>query len=147
MLKHLQNLIEQLNSENQQTIIRPDLEKVTAALMIQLAKVDQSIADEELSIIRSYINNTFNIPASELDQLINDAIEHADQATSLYEFTSLIHERLSPAQKYKIVLNLWRIAYADGHLDKYEEHFIRRAAELIYVPHVEFMRAKHEASA
>ena len=146
MLRKLQTLIEQISAENQETIVRPNLEKVTAALMIQLAKVDQHIASEELGIIRKYIGATFSVNESELDLLMKEAIEHAEQATSLYEFTSLIHERLSPAQKYEIVLNLWRIAYADGQVDKYEEHFIRRAAELIYVPHVEFMRAKHEAS-
>ena len=27
-------------------------------------------------------------------------------------------------------------------LDKYEEHLIRRVAELIYVPHEEYIRAK-----
>jgi uncharacterized tellurite resistance protein B-like protein len=34
------------------------------------------------------------------------------------------------------------VAYADGDLDKYEEHLIRRVAELIYVPHEEYIRAK-----
>jgi len=150
MLKHLKNLIEQITPENLQTAnqaaTQPVLEKVTAALMIQLARVDQNIADAEMTIIRSYTEQAFNLNRQELDKLIDEAISHADEATSLYEFTSLIHEQLSPGQKYEIILNLWRIAYADGHLDKYEEHFIRRAAELIYVPHPEFMRAKHEAS-
>lgn len=150
MLKQLKNLIEQITTDNLQaansTANQPVLEKVTAALMIQLARVDHSIADTEMTIIRSYTEQAFNLGKQELDKLIDEAISHADEATSLYEFTSLIHEQLSPGQKYEIILNLWRIAYADGHLDKYEEHFIRRAAELIYVPHPEFIRAKHEAS-
>ena len=146
MLKHLQKLIEQISPESPPPMLRPALEKVTAALMIQLAGVDQHIATEELTVIRSYIDKTFQVPASELNSIVNDALAQAEQATSLYEFTSLIHERFTPAQKYEIVLNLWRIAFADGQLDKYEEHFIRKAAELLYVPHPEFMRAKHEAS-
>jgi len=145
MLKILQNLIDQLAQEDQTTVSQPMLEQVTAALMIQLAKVDQQIAIEELRIIRRFISTTFNIVEADLDELMKTAEVQADQSISLYEFTSLIHQRLSSEQKYEIVLNLWRIAYADGHLDKYEEHFIRRAAELIYVPHTEFMRAKHEA--
>ena len=27
---------------------------------------------------------------------------------------------------------MWQVAYADASLDKYEEHLIRRVAELIY---------------
>ncbi len=37
---------------------------------------------------------------------------------------------------------MWRVAYADGHLDKYEEHLIRQVAELTYVPHQDYIRAK-----
>ena len=151
MLRKLQVLIEQISSDLQgsasQDINQPVLEQVTAALMIQLARIDHRIENTELEVIREYIRKTFNVDGQELAGLLDDATAQADESTSLYEFTSLIHERLSSGQKYEIVLNLWRIAYADGHLDKYEEHFIRRAAELIYVPHAEFMRAKHEASA
>ena len=40
---------------------------------------------------------------------------------------------------------LWRVAYADGDLDKYEEHLVRRIADLIHVPHSVFIRMKHKA--
>jgi len=38
---------------------------------------------------------------------------------------------------------LWQIAYADACLDRYEEALVRKIAELIHVPHREFMQAKH----
>jgi uncharacterized tellurite resistance protein B-like protein len=37
---------------------------------------------------------------------------------------------------------MWEMAYADGDLDKYEDYIIRKIADLIYVPHTEFIRAK-----
>jgi uncharacterized tellurite resistance protein B-like protein len=37
---------------------------------------------------------------------------------------------------------MWEMAYADGDLDKYEDYIIRKVADLIYVPHTEFIRAK-----
>ncbi len=40
---------------------------------------------------------------------------------------------------------LWMVAYADGNLDKYEEHLIRRVAELTYVAHEDYIRAKLQA--
>jgi len=36
------------------------------------------------------------------------------------------------------------IAYADNHLDAHEEHMIRRIAKLLYVPHQDFIKAKHK---
>ena len=38
---------------------------------------------------------------------------------------------------------LWRVAYADGCLDPYEEALVRKIADLIYVPHRDFIRTKH----
>ncbi len=37
---------------------------------------------------------------------------------------------------------MWEMAYADGDLNKYEDHIIRKVADLIYVPHSEFIRTK-----
>ena len=54
-----------------------------------------------------------------------------------------LNEELSRKEKVDIVGMLWRVAYADGHLDKYEEHLVRKAADLLYVPHRHFIRAKH----
>jgi hypothetical protein len=40
---------------------------------------------------------------------------------------------------------MWRVAYADRRLDKYEEYQIRRLAELLHVPHQAYIRAKLRA--
>jgi uncharacterized tellurite resistance protein B-like protein len=37
---------------------------------------------------------------------------------------------------------MWELAFADGDLSKYEEYVIRKVADLIYVSHSEFIRAK-----
>ena len=37
---------------------------------------------------------------------------------------------------------MWRVAYADGRLDKYEEALIRQVAELTYVSHTDYIRTK-----
>jgi uncharacterized tellurite resistance protein B-like protein len=39
------------------------------------------------------------------------------------------------------------VALVDGELDKYEEHLVRKVADLIYVPHLSYIRAKHQAIA
>ena len=65
---------------------------------------------------------------------MNQAKSRADASTSLFEFTSVLNQGCTPEQKVQIVRELWKVAYADGQLDRYEEHFVRRAAELLYVP-------------
>jgi uncharacterized tellurite resistance protein B-like protein len=42
-----------------------------------------------------------------------------------------------------VIEYLWEVAYADNQLDKYEEHFVRKIADLLHVAHKDFMASKH----
>jgi len=42
------------------------------------------------------------------------------------------------------VESLWEVAYADQHLDRYEDHLVRKVADLIHVRHSDFIRTKLE---
>jgi len=39
---------------------------------------------------------------------------------------------------------MWKIAYADGNLDKYEEHLIRKTSDLIHISHSDYIKIKLE---
>ena len=41
---------------------------------------------------------------------------------------------------------LWQIAYANESLHIYEEHLVRKIADLLHVPHSAFIAAKLNAS-
>ncbi len=41
--------------------------------------------------------------------------------------------------------SIWRVALADGRIDKYEEQLIRRIADLLHLHHREYMQARHRA--
>jgi uncharacterized tellurite resistance protein B-like protein len=40
---------------------------------------------------------------------------------------------------------MWRVAYADAELSAYEQHTIRKIADLLYVPHRAYIAAKLRA--
>ena len=75
----------------------------------------------------------------------HDAVLNAVRATDDFEFTSLINQRFTPAQKERVIEHLWRVAYADGQLSALEEHFVRRIADLLYVSHGAYIAAKLRA--
>jgi len=121
------------------------IELTCIALLIELAKVDQSIDERELNIIRDVANQKFDIANDKIDEIIELAKEESEQSTSLYQFTDLVNTSYSDAMKYQLILSMWKVAFADGEIDKYEEHLIRKISDLIYVPHVKFMEAKFNA--
>jgi uncharacterized tellurite resistance protein B-like protein len=44
-----------------------------------------------------------------------------------------------------VVEYLWQVAFADGRLDAHEQHFMRKIADLLYIPHADYVAAKQRA--
>lgn len=118
------------------------LQLASAALMIELLKTDRHIDERETQALRAILQDTFAIPAGQLEEIIQLAEQESHASVSLYEFTSLVNEHYTYDEKVQLVSNLWQVALADDHLDKYEEQMIRKTADLIYVSHSDFIRTK-----
>ena len=118
----------------------------TAALLVEMMRADHEVrSGEREAVLRALAAAFDDLSPEETRDLLARAEERADDATSLYEFTRHINRQLDHEQKAHVVELLWRVAYADGGLDKYEEHLVRRIADLIHVPHSVFIRMKHKA--
>jgi len=122
------------------------LQLATAALLFEMMRMDEEIHEQEQSLLKSLISQKFTLTDEETEQLIQLAEQEAKQAIDYHSFTSLINAHFSAKEKIDIVEHLWQVAYADGHIDKYEDHLVRKIAELIYVPHSAFIAAKHRAA-
>lgn len=116
-----------------------------AALLIEVAVIDNEFDSQELAELKAILNSQFDISHQEVDELITLAQNECSQSTSMYQFTSLVNQHCSFEEKFELVTGMWRIAFADGDLDKYEEYIIRKVADLIHLGHGEFIRAKQAA--
>lgn len=115
------------------------------ALMVQLSRVDQHEDERELRAIVDGAVKAHQVSLQEAEEILADALSHANDAVSMYEFTGLINEHLNQQDKQALLENIWRVAFADGRIDKYEEHLIRRMADLLHLNHREYMQARHRA--
>lgn len=122
---------------------RHGLQLATAALLFEMHRADDREHPEERQILEQALQKTFTLSDAETRELAELADREAAEAVSLYQFTGLINQHFSPEQKIQVVEMLWQVAYADGRLDRYEEALVRKLADLIHVPHREFMQAKH----
>ncbi len=117
----------------------------TAALLFEMMRMDEHLHDAERATVVDAVRRALGVSEAETAELLQLAEAEAHQATDYFQFTSLINQSFTPEQKEHIVEQLWRIAYADGNLHRYEEHLVRKIAELIYVPHSAFIAAKLRA--
>ena len=140
MLRKLKNIFREGVVEGQRE--PGDIRLAAAALLIEVARADQDQDTSEDTAMAALLANTLDLDPGAVDALLAGAGEAVADATSLFEFTRLVNEHYGPDEKFALVQSMWQVAYADASLDKYEEHIIRRVADLIYLPHADFIRAK-----
>ena len=123
------------------------LPRAAAALMLEMALTDEGVGEVELEVIHQAMRTAFGMDAAELDALLDQAHKARQEAASLYDFTRGLRASLEAEDRAELVEWLWRVAFADSSLDKHEELLVRRVADLLGVPHSEFIRRKHLAQA
>ncbi len=121
------------------------LRMATAILMIDVARADSVFDESEFDALLDLVASHFALPAEQAAELVIAANEKADDLVSVHEFTQLLHENLSENEKAQIIALLWKIAYADGRLDKYEDSLVLKISDLLYVSRGRVMRLKHDA--
>lgn len=144
MIKKLLNFFEQnLSPEAGVKDAEQQLKLASASLLIEMMRMDHKIEQAEHDTVKALIKKNYRLTDSDTETLFELAEEESKNAVDYYRFAKLINEHYSQTQKIQIIENLWQIANADGVIDKYEEHYLRKVTDLLHVPHKEFIRAKH----
>ena len=143
MLQKIKKYFEEKFSDVQEQGMEHELRLATAALMIEMMHDDGKVHESEEKVLKERLQRTFELNDDELLELFQLAHDVVKQAVDYHQFTSLMAKNFTQAQKIKVIENLWAIAYADNELDQFEELMVRRIADLIYVPHSDFIQAKH----
>ncbi|WP_226876981.1 tellurite resistance TerB family protein [Microbulbifer hainanensis] len=122
-----------------------DVRMISAALLAEVATVDQRLDEREIAKLSDLLQQHYKLDTDATTALVESALARREQATSLYEFTQTVNDQFSEQDKYLLVLQMWQVAFSDDVIEAFEEHLIRRVAELIYLPHGLFTRARAEA--
>ena len=144
-------MIDKIKSFFSKNVLDPEAETTspdqlaTAALLIEVMVIDGDLDDQEMQAIAGTLSNMLDLTEEQIDQLIELSKEEVAEATSLYQFTKEINEHFDIEKKLSLMTAMWRVAFADGHLDKYEENIIRRVADLLHIRHSEYIRCKANA--
>ena len=119
------------------------LRMAVAALLHEMMRVDAQQKPEEAHTAQAGLVGMFGLPEPEAKALLDEAGKK--RLTSYFDPTSAIKHALSLDQRTVLVENLWRVAFADGELDLYEDQFVRKIADLLYVSNTECMLARQRA--
>ena len=115
-----------------------------AALLVEIARADFDETAEEDNEIARILVDYFSVSADEAIALLTEAQVATDDSVSLYEFIRTLHASLSAEERLKVIELLWQLALSDKILNKYEDHLVRKIADLMYVPNSDVIRIKNQ---
>jgi len=123
----------------------PSVELAAAVLLFEVAWADHRISDIELETVRRTLIEEFGIDETTVDALVAESRSQHEGSVGMHRFTRAIVDAWTPEQRFQLVVQLWRLAFCDAGLDKYEDATIRKIADLLYVGHGDFITAKRQA--
>ncbi|CAH0539618.1 TerB family tellurite resistance protein [Vibrio marisflavi] len=141
MFNTITNVFKQLieGTNYQQQGNNPSL--AMASLLCEVADADHHTSAIEPKTKSALLTRLLGVSDEESQNLIVEAEEKVKKSASLYDFTSQLRE-LSQDARFELIKAMWEVANADGNIDPMEEAVVRKVAELLYVDHSEFIRAK-----
>jgi uncharacterized tellurite resistance protein B-like protein len=119
------------------------LRLAVAGLLHEMMRIDSKQTPEEARTAIGALATMFGLGEADAQGLLAQA--GSQRLTSYFDPASIIKRLLPLEQRCDLVENLWRVAFADGELDVYEDQFVRKVADLLYVPNTECMLARQRA--
>ena len=146
MIKKLSDLISNFSKKTENEDIQDisDLDNACAALLVEIAFADKNFDESEQDSLKKSLMECYKISEEEINEIIEDAEITVKESTSLYGYTRIVNDEFEYTDKLDLLRNMWKIAYADGNLDKYEEHLIRKTSDLIHISHSDYIKIKLE---
>ena len=151
MFDYLKKMIavteETLTSQKNPPEISKKIQIATAALFIEIAKADGEISADERKKIVKNMEEMFDLDDECVENLIKLSEQRVNESISVYEFSSIINENFLREEKYQLIKNLWKIVYADNHLDQYEDRLMKIIGSTLNLDHKDIIDAKLEVKA
>jgi len=120
-------------------------QRAAAALLLEVAFSDEEFSEQERKALPDLLSKHTSLTIQECLEVISIAEQDVDTATSLHQFTRYLNEQFALEEKINLVTTLWLVALSDDKIDKYEDHMIRKIADLLHLRHSEFMQCKLQA--
>ena len=146
MFSVLRSLFRQMLQDggDSSTVDTPSIQLAMACLLCEVANADYQEDPREETAKIHLLSHLLDLDEQSATALLQQAHQKSKASISLYEFTNQLRA-LSPNERFLLIEAMWQVAYADGVINPMEEAVIRQVADLIYVEHTEFIRAKLSA--
>lgn len=145
MLKLIKSAIGIGSSPSREVPREVRMELISSVLLLEAAHADKHCSEKELEHVVQTIKNMYGLNEEYIAELLEVAHQRRAEAVDMHQFTRAVNEQLSRDEKLRLLDDVWKIIYSDGVIDKFEEHFARKLANLLWLEHKDFINAKLKA--
>ena len=142
MLKIIRTLISPPGAVSEKPAEKDRIVVATCVLLLEMAHSDGEFHDMEGLVVEDLLARKYDMPPEARKELIEYARKKSDASIDIHQFTKQINENFTEEEKMQVVRTLWRIVYADGVLDKYEDYLMRKLVKLLRLSHRQMIEAK-----
>jgi uncharacterized tellurite resistance protein B-like protein len=131
----IDRLLDLLAGRGEWTLEKPvnDLPLAVAALLVELARMDDKVEAGERRTIEQLLARMFGLDPNSAHALVERADQEMQRSAQYFPFTQQICRHASAEMRVQIIEMLWAVAYSNGALDPDEDALIRQVAGLIQV--------------
>jgi uncharacterized tellurite resistance protein B-like protein len=149
MLKALKGLLETPGGDARPVpgMERRHLQIAVAALLHEASRADYHEGDDEHAAAIRALADLFGLDERQCVALLEEGRARAAKLSSFYAPVSVIKRDFALEERVRLVEHLWRVSFANGQLNPYEDHYVRKIAHLLYVPNTQSMLARNRARA
>ncbi|BHH84870.1 tellurite resistance TerB family protein [Desulforhopalus sp. 52FAK] len=111
-------------------------------LLLEAAHVDGECSTEEISHLKETLITKFEIKAEDIDELVANSGDTRNESVDIFRFTRHMNNNYSKDEKIEVMESVWSILLVDDYLEKHEDHFAHKLANLLRLTHSELIDAK-----
>ena len=104
-----------------------------AAILINLASVDDQVAEEEAETICSLLLYNLEIAEELIPSLIEKAVVIRREQSTMENFVAPLNKLYKPEQKVRVLAMAWKLVMADKKIEKLEEKMLIKLSSMLFL--------------
>jgi uncharacterized tellurite resistance protein B-like protein len=125
---------------------RRHLQLAVAVLLHEARRADYAEGESrETAAAELALRELCSLESQPAAELLAHGRDKAQQLNSFYAPLAVIKREFDMPQRIRLLEHLWRVTFADGELNIYEDHYVRKIAHLLYVTNTDNMLARNRA--
>lgn len=116
-----------------------------SVLLLEAAHTDNQCTEQEMAHIVLTLKSMFNLDDICVNELLEEAHRVRDDSVDIWQYTNYMNQNYSKDEKLQVMEDVWRVIHADGQLERHEDHFAHKLANLLRLTHQELIDLKIKA--